>query len=67
MKYSLRSLIISVLVLPPLLASAWFAWMNFRKEVPEEMTYPITAPLEADDELANNATAWREVSQHMRP
>ena len=32
MKYSLRSLMIAVLVLPPLLAGAWLAWRRWREE-----------------------------------
>ena len=40
MKYSLRSLMIVVLVLPPLLAVAWFGWQRFK---PEEI-FPSQVP-----------------------
>jgi hypothetical protein len=32
MKYSLRSLMIAVLVLPPLIAVGWFAWSHWHDE-----------------------------------
>lgn len=32
MRYSLRSLMIFVLVLPPLLAAGWFGWKSLRRD-----------------------------------
>jgi hypothetical protein len=41
MKYSLRSLMIAVLVMPQLLAVGWFGWRELWRKEPEVIPYSI--------------------------
>ena len=61
MKFNLRSLMIVVLVLPPLLAGAWFCWQSLRPKefIPYQAIDTGLMPLDAPPEtfIDDSATA----------
>ncbi|MBC7853984.1 MAG: hypothetical protein IAF94_11145 [Pirellulaceae bacterium] len=58
MKYSLRSLMIAVLLLPPLVALGWFGWRELWREAPEEIIIPYQFLSDAND--SGTAEEWAE-------
>ncbi|MBC7853207.1 MAG: hypothetical protein IAF94_07205 [Pirellulaceae bacterium] len=68
MKYSLRSLMIAVLVLPPLLAWGWWGWQSLQEKQYLDLGYTLpllTCPTDdyaddvSDNPLADSADGGR--------